>query len=154
MRRCSIISASTASLPLRIQSPREAVRNSVRASCWVSVLPPSSRPAGAHVAHDRAADGDRIDAEMRMKSMILDGDDRVAQVGGDAVQRHVAPMFFEREPRLAVGAVEHRLADAARELVDREPVANDDAGGDERRHRTRDRDREDREVFQRARVAK
>ena len=37
--------------------------------------------AGAHVAHDGAADSDRIDAEMRMKSMIFDGDDRVAQVG-------------------------------------------------------------------------
>ena len=87
--------------------------------------------------------------------MVFDGDDGVAQVGGDAGERHVAPMLFEREPRLSVGAVEHRLADAARKLVDREPVANDDAAGDERRRRvaTID-DREDREVFQRARVAK
>ena len=90
--------------------------------------------AGAHVADDRAADGDRIDAEMRMKSVVFDGDDGVAQVGGDAVQRHVAPMLFKREPRLPIGPVEHRLADAARELVDREPVANDDDRGDERHH--------------------
>ncbi len=37
--------------------------------------------AGAHVAHDSPADGDRIDAEVRMKAMVLDGDDGVAQVG-------------------------------------------------------------------------
>ena len=91
--------------------------------------------AGPHVADDGAADGDRIDAEMRMESMVFDRDDGVAQVGGDAVQRYVAPMLFEREPRLPISSVEHRLADAARELVDREPVADDDAGGDERRRR-------------------
>ena len=52
--------------------------------------------AGPDVAPDGTADGDRVDTEMRMKSMILDGDNRVAKVGGDAIQRDVPAMFFER----------------------------------------------------------
>ena len=86
--------------------------------------------------------------------MVFDRDDAVAQVGGYAVERHVAPMLFERKPGLPVGAIEHRLADAPRELVDREPVADDDAGCHDGRHGADDCDRENREVFQRARVTK
>jgi hypothetical protein len=63
-------------------------------------------------------------------------------------------MLFEREPRLVVGPVKHRLADAARELIDREPVANDDARGDDRNDYGDNRDREEREVFQCAWVTK
>ena len=109
--------------------------------------------AGPHVADDGAADGDRIDADMRVESMIFDRDDGVAQVGGDAGEGHVAPMLFERKPRLPVGAVKHRLADAAPELVDREAVANDDDPGDGCHRNAHDRDGDDRVVFQRARMA-
>ncbi len=57
-------------------------------------------------------------------------------------------MLFEREPRLVVGPIEHRLADAAPKLIDCEPVANGDAHGDDRDDCRDDRDREDREIFQ------
>ena len=55
---------------------------------------------------------------MVVEAAILDGDDGVLQVGGDLVERDVVPLLVEPEPRLAVGAVEHRVADAARQPVD------------------------------------
>ena len=95
----------------------------MRASCCVSVLPPSTPAAAADVADDRAAEADRIDARMVVEAAILDRDDRVLQVGRDLVERDVVPLLVEPEPRLAVGAVEHRVADAARQAVHGDRVA-------------------------------
>ena len=50
---------------------------------------------------------------MLIEPPILDGDDRVLQVGGDVVETDVVALFVEPEPRLAVGAGEDRVADAA-----------------------------------------
>ena len=61
----------------------------MRASCCVSVLPPSTRPRRADVAHDGAAERDRVDAGMRVEAVVLDGDERVLQVGRDVGERHV-----------------------------------------------------------------
>src|SRR4051812_37230380 len=57
--------------------------------------------------------------------MVFDRDDRMLQVGRDAVQRNVEAMLLEREPGLAVCTVEVGLADASRELVDRNRVSSD-----------------------------
>src|SRR5688500_4438842 len=87
-----------------------------------------------------------------METMIFDGDDRIAQVGRDAAQGNVAAVFFEREPRLAIGAVKHRLADAARELVDGESVPDDDRRRDEGGDGQYDRGPDGRKLLQRARM--
>ena len=113
----------------------------MRASCCVSVLPPSIAAAVLQVADDGAADADRIDAGVAIEAVILDGDDGVLQVGGDLVQRDVVTLLVEAEPGLAVGAVEHGVADPARQPVHGDRVARqpdarhraaDDQRGDER----------------------
>ena len=100
--------------------------------------------AAAHVAHDGAAEADRIDPGMVIEAAVLDGDDRVLQIGGDLVERDVVPLFVEPEPRLAVGAVEHRVADAARQPMDRDGVARQpdagDGGAADQRDQQRQRD--------------
>ena len=86
--------------------------------------------AAADVAHDRAPEADRIDAGMMVEAAILDGDDGVLQVGRDLVERDVVPLLVEAEPRLAVRAVEHRVADAARQPMHRDGVARQPDAGD------------------------
>ena len=142
----SCASISSAIPPSLILRPKVFTfeRNIVRASCCVSVLPPSTRAAAADVAHDRAAETDRIDAGMVVEAAILDRDDRVLQIGGDLVERDVVPLFVEPEPRLAVGAVEHGVADAARQAVHgdgvaRQPDAGDGGAADQRDQQRRAR---------------
>ena len=97
-RRCSIITARTASLPFRRKS-REPVRKSVRASCCVSVLPPSSRrPARTSRTMARPMPIGSM-PRWRVKPVIFDGDNGVAEISGNAVQRDIASMLFERKPR-------------------------------------------------------
>src|SRR5262249_4787864 len=82
------------------------------------------------IARQRAAEPDRIDARMVVEPAILDGDDRVLKVGRDLVERNVMTLLVEPEPRLTVGAVEHRVADAARQPVHRRGVAQQPHGRD------------------------
>ncbi len=108
---------------------------------------------GTHIARDGAPDGDRVDAQMAVEAVIFDGDNRVAEIGGNAVQRNIAAMLLERKPRSAVRPVEHRLTDAARQLVYRKRVANHDATGDQR-HQDSDRcNRQECVALQAARAA-
>ena len=97
-----------------------------------------------HVLDDGARDADRIDAGMAIETPILDGDDGVLQIERDVVERHVVPLLVEAEPRLAVGAVEDRVADAACQPVDGDGVARQphrrDAGGRDERQQQRERD--------------
>ena len=92
-------------------------RKSVRASCCVSVLPPSTVPGERRLRHDGAAERDRIDAGMRVEAVILDRDERVLQVLGNLVERHVAAVLVHPEPAAAVGREKPRVADAARQAV-------------------------------------
>ena len=108
--------ARTASLTLR-PSVRRLERNSVRASCWVIVLPPSAIAPRAEVAPHRAAEADGVDAPVPVEAMVLDRDDRLAQRGRDLVQGHVAPVLVQGEPGLAVRAVEDGVADPAGQPV-------------------------------------
>ena len=91
----------------------------MRASCWVSVLPPSasdrlrtSRTA-ARVSPMGSMPG------VRIEPAVLYGDDGVLEIGGDLIQGDVAPLFIEPEPWFRVGAVENRVADAFSKVVDR-----------------------------------
>ena len=59
----------------------------MRASCCVSVLPPSSRPPRRMSRTTARADADRIDARVVIEAAILDRDDRVLQIGRDLVER-------------------------------------------------------------------
>ena len=78
---------------------------------------------GARRCTTARANADRIDAGMMVEAAVLDRDDRVLQVGRDLGERHVVPLFVEPEPRLAVRAVEHRVADAARQAMHGHGVA-------------------------------
>ena len=60
---------------------------------------------------------------MVVVAVILDGDDRVFQVGGNLGQRDVAALLVEPEPVPAVAVEEHRVADAAIQLVNGPAVA-------------------------------
>ena len=89
---CSSQTASSTSCTLR-SSVRSGDRNRFLASCWVSVEPPCTmRPVMTLVSMARRQ-AERIDAEMRIEAAVLDGDDRLGNIG-----RHV----FERQ-RLAAG---------------------------------------------------
>ena len=115
----------------------------MRASCWVSVLPPSTVPAN-DVAEDGAAERDRIDAGVLEEAVILDRDERVLQVGGNVRERHVLPVLVHAEPPAAVGGEKPRVADAATELVDSPGLAQGprqrDCGENDERSEDRGRD--------------
>ena len=129
-------------------------RNSVRASCCVSVLPPSAARAAAQVADERPGQANRIDAGMVVEAAILDGDDRVLQVGRDRVERDVVALLIEPEPRLAVAAVEHRVADAARQPMDGDRMARHPPGQHSRSAERDAKDRQSRRSLPASRPAK
>ena len=60
---------------------------------------------------------------MGVEAAIFDCDDRVLQIGRNLRERHIVALLVEPEPRLAVGAVEDGVADAARQPMDRDRVA-------------------------------
>ena len=74
---------------------------------------------------------------MQVVAVILDRDDRVLEVGGNRFERHVAALFVEPEPGPPGGVVEHGVADAAIQLVDRPGVP---ARPHDRHHHGRDDD--------------
>ena len=89
----------------------------MRASCCVIVLPPSHRPA------QRVADTARPSAigsmpGCRKKRWSSTATNACCRYGAIARDRHVLALLVEAEPALAVGRVEPRVADAARQLVD------------------------------------
>ena len=85
-------------------------------------------PARTHVADGGTDETNRIDAGVTVEPPILDRDDRVLKVGRDVGQQHIVALLVEAEPLPAVGAVEHRVADAAREPVDDDGVARQPHG--------------------------
>ena len=85
-------------------------------------------PARTHIADGGTDETDRIDAGVTIEPPILDRDDRVLKVGRDVGQQHIVALLVEAEPLPAVGAVEHRVADAAREPVDDDGVARQPHG--------------------------
>ena len=68
--------------------------------------------------------------------MIFDGDERVLQIRRDRRNRHVVPLLIETKPAAAVGGMKPRVADAARQPIDRvallgEPAERNRGGDDE-----------------------
>ena len=94
-------------------------------------------PARSQIEERRAGDSDRIDAEVMVEAVILDRDDRVLEVGGDLLERHVLPLLVERKPFTSQRVVEHRPAHASIEVVDRDGVTS---GPDEDQRREDDGD--------------
>ena len=102
--------ASVGPLVREEQRPRELLRQRAAAL---------DRARRAEVAHDGAAERDRIDAGMPVEAVILDGDERVLQVDRDVGERHVLMVLVHPEPAPAVGGQEPGVADAARQPVHR-----------------------------------
>ena len=99
---------------------------------------------GLEVVEGRARQRDRIDAGMPVEPVVFDGNDRVLDVGGDAIERHILPLFIEAEPRAARGVVKHRVADATVQPVDCPAVAprpHEDHHHEDDPHRARSGDR-------------
>ena len=71
---------------------------------------------------------------MHEEPVILDGDERVLQVRRDRRDRHVVPLLVETKPAAAIGGVKPRVADAARQLIDRITLRGEPAEGDRRHH--------------------
>ena len=94
----------------------------MRASCWVSVLPPSASDRLRTSRTTARASPMGSTPGCSIEPAIFDGDDGMLEIGGDLIQRDVAPLFIEPEPGLRVGAVEDRVADASRQTIDRERV--------------------------------
>ena len=116
------------------QRPRQLLRQGAAAF----------RPrAAAQVADERPGQANRIDAGVGVEAAIFDGDDRVLQVGRDRVERDVVALFIEPEPRLAVAAVEHGVADAARQPMDGDGMAGHPPDRDGARHDGRGDGREE-----------
>jgi hypothetical protein len=61
--------------------------------------------------------------------VVLDGDDRVAEMGGDPGERDVAPLLVHAEPGAAPRVQENRIADAAFQSVDRNGLPDRPEGG-------------------------
>jgi hypothetical protein len=96
------------------------------------------RAVGSQVVERRTRQRDGIDARMQVETVIFNGDHRVLEIGGDLLERHVAPLLVETEPRPVRGIVEDRVANAAVQAVNRPgmpygPIADDDRdqGGDD-----------------------
>jgi hypothetical protein len=102
------MTASTASRALRAYE-RFVDRNSVRASCWVSVLPPSTVP-------------DERTLRTPVEPMILDRDEGVLEMDRDVRQRHVLVVLVHPEPLPAVGRQEPGVPHAAGEPVHGVPL--------------------------------
>jgi len=72
---------------------------------------------GAEVGERRTRQRDRIDPGVQVEPVILNGDHRVLKVGGDLLERHVAALLVETEPRPVRRVVENRVADTAIQAV-------------------------------------
>ena len=107
-----------AHLPLEGSCRREAhrarqlLRNSAAAF---------ANATGAHVAHGRADDADRIEAAVRVEAAILDGYDGIDHVPRDLIEGHVDALFGVEGKCWMALAVEHdrglRAWPDAREVV-------------------------------------
>ena len=84
------------------------------ASCWVSVEPPCETPRLHHVGDRGAGDADRIDAVMRIEAAVLDGDERLRQIGRQILQRDIGAGHFAARGQHA--AVEAHDLDGRRAL--------------------------------------
>ena len=113
------------------ERPRELLRQRAAA------LDRARRP---DVAEDGAAERDRIDARMQEEPVVLDGDERVLQVGRDVGKRDVPPVLVHAEPASAVGREKPGVADAAPQLVDRPRLPQRPRHGDRREHDERAED--------------
>jgi hypothetical protein len=92
------------------------------ASCWVRVEPPCTPPAAGQVVDERAAEADRVDAEMLVEALVLDRDEGLWQIGrhladGDGAPAGLAAIGEQR----AVGGEDRDVGRPLRhgELVDR-----------------------------------
>ena len=99
-------------------------RNSVRASCCVSVLPPSSVSPVRTIANDGACEAERVDAGVIPEAPVLGRDDRLLQPRRNA--RRAARRAAARPSGTTAGrcVVEDQIADAVRQAVDPDAVAN------------------------------
>ncbi len=81
---------------------------------------------------------------MVKKPAVLDRHDRALQVRRNLAERDVVPLLVQVKPWLPVRAVEHRVADTAREAMDDHRVSRQpdrgDASADEQRDEQRKRD--------------
>ena len=100
------------------------------------------RAVRAEVVEGRAAQRDRIDSRMQVEAMILDRDHRVLEVGRDLIERHVAPLLVQPEPRPAGGVVEDRVANAAIQPVNGPGVPDRPRAGDRHHDNQADAERD------------
>ena len=91
------------------QRPRELLRQGAAAF---------DAARGPDVAHQGAAERNRIHAEVMVEPVILDRHECVLQVERDIGERHILPALVHPEPLAAVGGKEPGIADTAVELVD------------------------------------
>ena len=84
------------------------------------------------------AEPDRIDPDVAVEPMVFYRDEGVLQIGRDVGQRHVLPLFIHPEPLLPVRREEPRVADPARQPVDRVALTHGPRHADGRRNREHD----------------
>jgi hypothetical protein len=98
------------------QGPRELLRE--RAASF------HHAPAD-DVAHDGTPEREGIDPRVAIKPVVLNRHNGVLQVRRNPRDRHISAFLVHPEPGLPISIVERQIADAARQLVDRPPVAQD-----------------------------
>ena len=133
LRSSQIASSTSCSLRCRVRS---WVRNRFLASCCVSVEPPCETPRCRTLVTARAQDADGIDAVMRIEAAVLDGDERLRQIGRQILQRDIGAGHF--------AALRQHAAVDADDLDGRRPLWEFPATGsaaDARRPRSRRRPR-------------
>jgi hypothetical protein len=70
---------------------------------------PFGAAAFLQVVHDRGGDADEVDAVVLVKALVLDRDDRLDEIGGDAPERDFDPLLLEdREDRGVVRIINGR----------------------------------------------
>ena len=97
-----------ASWSLRSKVGESSLRISCLTYCWVIVEPPCSIVAGLRVGAGRPEDRPRVDAVVAVEALVLDGDDGVAHVRRDLLERDDLAVLLgvERVHERAVGGVE------------------------------------------------
>ncbi len=116
------------------------VRNTLRASCWVSVLAPGL-PGGHDVVPQDPHQSPRVDPVVVVEPFVLDRDDGVAKRLRDPVQGHERAVLGEEFLQgVAVGREKHRLDRRLDVLeaveggqITRKPIQQDDRADGERR---------------------
>ena len=131
---------------LRLPGDRSLIRQKERACELLRDGAAALGALGGRGLHHGAAETDRIDPHVQVEAVVLDGDDTIAECWRNAFERNVLTLLVHAEPRLAVGAVEGGVANAAPQFAHEQAVFHRPPHGDSGGHDHRGEEHDDEPV--------